>query len=184
MRGSDIRGPQSGDYYRVDYDPHLDRYSANLPGWWNVHDYLGQPRMLDCGWFESSAAGLTAKSPVIKIGRLAKDFPVVVSSCLGQGRTWLRVDLSLDRTLAASVLLLCGVDKGAETPQLRAFNATAGRQPRGREEEGWPRPFRVRERPLCAAVWLIDKNDSAANISLNFGLQALAAAYFRSKWVA
>ena len=175
---------QSGNYYRIDYDAYLDRYSANHPDWWNVHDYLGHPRLLDGGWYETIAAGLAAKLPMIELGRLANEWPAVSVACLRRDRKWLRADLSLGGSLAASTLLLCGVDKAAETLQLREFNTTAGKQPRGRVKDGWSRPYRVRERPLCASVWLIDKNDSTANNTVNSALQALASAFFRSKWVA
>jgi hypothetical protein len=90
---------QSGDYYRIDYDPHLDRFSASHPGWWNIHDYLDRPRLLDGSWYETLAAGLAAKSPIIELGRMANDWPAVSVACLSQDRTWLRADLSLGRTL-------------------------------------------------------------------------------------
>lgn len=175
---------RSGDYFRVDYDAHLDQYSFHHPGWWNAHEYFARTPLLDHGWREAAVAGLAAESDTIRLGRLGPEWPAVAASCVARGPGWLRVELSLGGAPAVSVLLLCGVNRPAEAAALRAFNATAGRQPRVRRAHGPPRPYRLRERPLCAALWWIDKNDSAANNTANLALQALAAAYFRSKWVA
>lgn len=178
------RDPQLGSYYRADYGPHLDRFSHHEPGWWNVREYLGREEFADVGWFDVLTAGISARQARIVIGKIARDWPRVVSSNLSYGDSWIRAGFTLNDEDAAEALFLCGVDKTEETRCLRDFNSTAGKQPRGRAEDGWLRPYRLPQRPLCASVWLIRKHDATATCTINLALQAFAAAYFRLKWVA
>jgi hypothetical protein len=91
--------------------------------------------------------------------------------------------LQLNGVCAFRVLLLCGVRKGEERTALNEFNCNERLADSG-ATEGWVRPYRISERPLCVAIWMIDKNDSKSVSTITIGVQALCAAYFRGKWAA
>lgn len=172
-----------GQYFRVDYDEDFDRFSFHRPDWWDVREYLAERRTIDVGWYGSARDALAAGQRTITVGRLTDDMPLATATVLNGDVGSLTLALHVNHVIGAKVLLLCGVHKSAERKRLLEFNKTAGTAG-GYIEPGWVRPYRLRERPLCAAVWLIDKNDAFSTATLNSALQALSAAYFRSKWVA
>ena len=176
--------PASGDYFTVEYDEMMRRYSHHRPHWRNVHEYRGTDRPFDALWFDVISRSIKDEDPRIMLEHNVPQIPELNIVVKGRGATHLRADTYFDGDLGLESVLLCGVHKRDEKAALLAFNRDAGTTRRTSVEPGWRRPYLLSERPLCATVWHLERNDSYRNIAAESSLQALAAAYFRFQWVA
>lgn len=176
---------QPGDYFAIEYGDDLERWVHAAYGWLNCTDL----RLSGVSKLVAPIEPIEQELQRVP-ARVCIEFPHndtdrrLVLHWQAKCETGGIAEFKVGNDILARSLFLCGVHKGQERDCMRQFNRIIRRG--GRLTFGFetPRLCSLRERPLCATVYSIDKNDTAGYIAIMAPLRAFTAAYFRTRFVA